>query len=59
MNYYTVNATMTVAAWLDVEATSEEAALEAADATPASQWEYDMTTAEIEFNVTPQVEVSR
>ena len=59
MTYYTVNATLSVAAWLEVDADSPGDAQDIAMDTPASHFEYDMGTAEVEFNVEPAVEVSR
>lgn len=56
MPRYTVNATVSMAAWYTVEAdTPEDAVAEAHGASP-SAWDYDTSTAEVEFNVTPEVE---
>ena len=57
MARYTVNATLEVGAWITVEADSEEAAyLEARDRSPRD-FDYDMATARVEFNVYPIAEV--
>ena len=56
MTRYTVNATVSMAAWLDVEADTPEEALEEARASSASSFDYDTGTAEVEFNVEPAVE---
>lgn len=57
MSYYTVNGTKTVAAWVSVEADSEEEALAAAREIRATDWEHDDGTAEIDMDVTPAVEL--
>ena len=59
MTRYTVNATISMAAWIDVEAEDEIEALVAAKMSPASSYDYDTGTAEIELNVEPAVEVAR
>jgi len=56
MPTYTVNASVTFAAWVDVEADSPEAAVEEAKGYSASSFEYDDSTGDIDFNVTPEVE---
>lgn len=56
MPYYTVNATMTLCAWKQVEADSPEEAVTEAQEYSASDWDYDMGTAELELNVDPMVE---
>ena len=56
MNTYQVNATLTVSAWVDVEADSAEEAMREAKGIAARDFEYDLGTAEVEFNVTPEVE---
>ena len=56
MRTYSVNATMSVAAWVYVEADSPEDALQQAHSVPARDFEYDLGTAEVEFNVTPRVD---
>ena len=53
---YTVNATIDMAAWLTVEAESPEDALDMAQSADPSDFEFDTTTASVEFNVTPSVE---
>ena len=55
MNYYIVNATLTVPAWIEVEGETEaEAMANAQDARP-QDFEVDMGGAEVAFNVTPAV----
>jgi hypothetical protein len=56
MPRYCVNATKTVAAWLYVDADSPDDALEQARGSDARSFETDDGTAEVEFNVTPEVE---
>lgn len=56
MTRYTVNATLTAPAWIVVEADDEAEALELADEAAASSYEFDLYSAEIEFNVSPRVE---
>lgn len=56
---YTVNGSVTMAAWVHVEATSPEDALEQADDIAAKDWARDDWTAEIDMNVEPQVEVTQ
>jgi hypothetical protein len=53
---YIVNGTMSMAAWIAVEAESEADAVDQATWHDANMWEYDTGTAEIEMNVTPMVE---
>ena len=57
MSHYQVNASITYAAWIDVEADSPEAAVDEARGMPTSAFEYDAAVAEIEFNVIPEVEL--
>jgi hypothetical protein len=57
MTLYTVNATMTVGAWIIIDADSEAEAVAEAHERDARDYEYDVGTAEVEFNVTPEVEV--
>jgi hypothetical protein len=52
---YTVNATISMPGYTDVEADSESEALEIARETPPSQFETDAGAAEVEFNVDPAV----
>lgn len=47
---------MTVAAWCEVEADSPEKAMEEAQHVDARDFDYDIATAEVEFNVTPATE---
>ena len=54
---YTVNGTVSMAAWITVTAESEDDALEQADQISPSDWYTDPGTAQIERNVTPMVEV--
>jgi len=56
VTYYQVNATINFAAWVEVEADSPESAADEAREMSASAFEYDLSSAEIEFNVTPEVE---
>lgn len=57
MTRYTVNATISMAAWIAVEADSEEEAMDEARSLSASHFDYDTSTADVEFNVEPAVEV--
>ena len=57
MPRYTVNATVSMAAWLTVEADTPEEALQDAHSAPARDFDYDTSTAEVEFNVLPEVEL--
>jgi hypothetical protein len=57
MTHYLVNATKTVCAWVVLEADSPEDALAQAAEIRASDFETDEGTAEVDFNVTPEVEV--
>lgn len=59
MSIYTVNATLSVAAWITMEADSEDEAVSLAHDAMVSDFEYDLGSGEIEFNVSPLVEVSR
>ena len=56
MPSYSVNATLVVPAWLDVTADSPDAAEEIAANTSASDFEFDLHSATVEFNVSPAVE---
>lgn len=58
MPWYSVNATVSMAAWYDVEADSEDEALDIARSVAARDFECDPGTAEVELNVTPAVEVA-
>jgi len=56
MTTYTVNGTVSFAAWITVEASDPEAALlEAMNADPRD-FDFDGQTAEVVFNVDPTVE---
>lgn len=57
MTRYTVNATVSMAAWLTVEADTPEEALQEARSVRAGDFDYDTGTAEVEFNVSPEVEL--
>lgn len=57
MPHYTVNATKLVAAYTTVEADNEAGALEEAKQLSPSYWDTDEGTAEIEFDVSPAVEL--
>ncbi len=57
MTRYSVNATVSYLGWVYVEADSEEDAVDAARELRASEYEYDNMSGEVEFNVTPVVEV--
>jgi hypothetical protein len=57
MPEYTVNGTITVFAWITVEADSPEAAVEIAAGTPAYHWDTDAASGEVQLNVTPRVEL--
>lgn len=56
MPRYCVNATLTMAAWVWVEADSEAEALDEAHSMDADLFAYDHGTAQIDFNVEPAVE---
>lgn len=57
MNAYNVNASVTFSAWVYIpDADSEADALEQAHGMKASDFDYDPSTGEVEFNVTPTVE---
>jgi hypothetical protein len=58
MPWYSVNATVTFAAWVTVEADTPEDARELAEGYAARDFEFDPGTAEVEFNVTPEVELA-
>ena len=58
MSIYTINATLSVAAWITMEADSEDEAVTLAHDAMVSDFEYDMGTATVEFNVTPMVEAA-
>lgn len=55
MPLYDVNATISFAAWKTVEADTPEEAIERAQEYPAGCWDFDSGTAELDFNVTPEV----
>ena len=55
MNYYIVNATLTVPAWIEVEGDNEADAMRNAREARPADFDVDMGGAEVEFNVTPQV----
>lgn len=57
MTVYHVNATKTVFCWAEVEADTPEQALDAAADLPADAFDSDDSTATVDFNVTPAVEV--
>lgn len=54
-NYYHVNATLTVPAWIEVEGDTEAEAMQNAREARPQDFETDMGGAEVEFNVTPAV----
>lgn len=56
---YTVNASITVGGSVHVYATSPEAALQEAMDMDGRDFDIDMGTAEVEFNIDPTVEVDR
>ena len=53
---YLVNATVSVAAWVEVIADDSDEALEIARGMSSDSFDYDFGTAEVDFNVTPAVE---
>ena len=55
MNIYMVSATMTVPAWIEVEADNETDALEQAKEARPQDFQWDTGGAEVEFNVDPAV----
>ena len=55
MNSYIVHATLTVPAWIEVTADNEAEAMQEAREQRPQDYETDMTSAEVEFNVTPSV----
>lgn len=57
MPYYTVNATISFSAWIVLEANSEREAIAEAQDRDASSFDYDASTGEVDFNVTPMVEL--
>jgi hypothetical protein len=58
MPFYNVNATISFAAWVMVEAESPDAAMEEARDMSAGDFDYDTGTGEVDFNVTPEVETA-
>ncbi len=58
MTTYTVNASITYIGWVTVEAESGDEAYDLATEMPHSAWEIDRNTAEIEFNIMPEVQVA-
>ncbi len=56
MPWYTVYGSVTVIGWATVEADSPERAFELAQEVPARDFNFDIDTAEVEFNVDPQVD---
>ena len=59
MPRYTVNVSLTFIGWVDVEADDKLTALEAANQMSARDFDYDPDTGQVDFNITPQIEVSR
>ena len=58
MTRYQVNATISFPAWIEVEADSPEEAIEEASNSSAGLFDYDATSPDLDFNVTPEVEVA-
>ena len=58
MPRYTVNATMSMAAWIELDADTPEEAFDIAQSFTPGAFDYDTGTAEIEFNIDPSVEVA-
>jgi hypothetical protein len=56
MPNYSVTATVSFLGWVEVEADTEEAALDEARTRDASDFDLDPGTGDVEFNVTPAVE---
>ena len=56
MPFYSVNATVSMFGWVEVQADTPEEALELAREYNARDFEVDAGTAEVEFNVQPTVE---
>lgn len=56
---YYVNATVSFLGALYVTADSPEEALEEAREARAADWDYDTGSGDVEFNVTPEVELAR
>jgi hypothetical protein len=48
-----------MAAWATVDAVNPDEALAAARDLDTREWDYDTSTAELDFNVTPAVELVR
>ncbi len=55
MGLYEVNATVSMAAWVTLEADSETDALDKARELSAANYDTDTSTATLDFNVTPAV----
>lgn len=55
MNIYMVSATMTVPAWIQVEADNEAEAMRSAREQRPADFSMDIGGAEVEFNVNPAV----
>jgi hypothetical protein len=57
MPLYDVTATISMRAWIRVEADSPEEAIAEAEEHSPSDYDYDRGTAEIDFNITPAAEL--
>jgi len=53
---YTVNASLTMLAWVWIDADSPDEALQIARSLPPSDFDYDPGSGSVEFNVEPEVE---
>jgi hypothetical protein len=58
VTWYTVNGSVTFAAWVTVDAESPGDALDQARSLAADDFDYDTGTGEIAFDVSPAVEVA-